>query len=164
MADDTPKLMKTKEITQKRKKKNFTDSEMNMIQNMVEKNYKLLNEKVNNNNTNAKKQEMWKQICDRVNSIGVEIRTPKEIRDKWANTKKEAKKVFTAQRKEMTKTGGGPPPQPLNVCISRTIDLCKDSVSFKGISGFETNITDVNGEYSCQNGLHFNYPNEIKPF
>ena len=41
MADDTPKLMKTKEITQKRKKKNFTDSEMNMIQNMVEKNYKL---------------------------------------------------------------------------------------------------------------------------
>ena len=36
----------------KRKKKNFSDSEMNVLQNLVEQNYKVLSEKVNNNTTN----------------------------------------------------------------------------------------------------------------
>ena len=129
----------------KRKKKNFSDSEVNVLQNLVEQNYKVLSEKVNNNTTNKSKQEIWKQITDQVNALGVEIRTPKEIKDKWANTKKEAKKVFCAQKKEICKTGGGPAPQKLSLSVSRTIDLCKDTAAFQGISGFETDILGVNG-------------------
>ncbi|CAG2210322.1 unnamed protein product [Mytilus edulis] len=73
--------------------------------------------------------------------MGVAIRTAKEVKDKWTNCKKVAKRVFSDNRRESVKTGGGPKPKEVSIAISNIIDLCKDSASFKGIgSGVETDI------------------------
>ncbi|CAC5404788.1 unnamed protein product [Mytilus coruscus] len=68
-----------------------------------------------------------------VSSLGVAHRSAKECKDKWGNTKKEAKKMFSVKKKDHVKTGGGPQAKPLSVAINRTIELCKESASFKGI-------------------------------
>ncbi|CAC5415894.1 unnamed protein product [Mytilus coruscus] len=77
-----------------------------------------------------------------VSAFGVAHRSAKECRDKWGNTKKEAKKVFSVTKKDHARTGGGPQAKPLSLAIHRTIDLCKDSASFKGIGGVESCIKE----------------------
>ncbi|XP_076116618.1 uncharacterized protein LOC143084096 [Mytilus galloprovincialis] len=77
----------------------------------------------------------------KVNSLGVAYRTGNEIRDKWRNTVSKAKKAFTEQRREVSKTGEGPPPKPIPPQFEAVIDLMKDSSSFTGIDGgLETDI------------------------
>jgi hypothetical protein len=44
--------------------------------------------------------EVWSNISRMVSALGVAQRTPKECKDKWGNTKKEAKKVYSLARKE----------------------------------------------------------------
>ncbi|XP_071153475.1 uncharacterized protein [Mytilus edulis] len=75
-----------------------------------------------------------------VSSLGVAHRSAKECKDKWGNTKKEAKKIFSVKKRDHGKTGGGPQAKPVSVAVNRTIDLCKDSASFKGIGGVESCI------------------------
>ena len=117
---------------------------MNVIQSEVEKNFDLLNEKFGDGITNARKNAVWTRISLNVSALGVATRTAKDCRDKWANTKKEAKKAFSKRNMEMSKTGGGPQPKKLSIAVERTIDLCKDSAAFKGIPGVET---DINGNF-----------------
>ncbi|CAC5385957.1 unnamed protein product [Mytilus coruscus] len=52
-----------------------------------------------------------------------------------------AKKKFTYTRKEMGKTGGGPPPTHLSIAEENIVNEIKDSASFSGVGGIETNIT-----------------------
>ena len=125
---------------QRDRKPNFTDAEMNVIQSQVEKNFDLLNEKFGDGITNQRKHAVWTRISLCVTALGVAERTAKECKDKWANTKKEAKKAFCKRNLERSKTGGGPEPKKLSLAIERTIDLCKDSASFKGRDGVETDI------------------------
>ena len=75
-----------------------------------------------------------------VSALGVAQRTPKECKDKWGNTKKEAKKVYSLARKEQRQTGGGPEIKLVTPAINRTIDLCRDSAAFNGIGGFQTSV------------------------
>ncbi|VDI68839.1 Hypothetical predicted protein [Mytilus galloprovincialis] len=77
----------------------------------------------------------------KINSLRVTYRTGNEIRDKWRNTVSKANKAFTEQRREVSKTGGGPPPKPIPPQFEAVIDLMKDSSSFTGIDeGLETDI------------------------
>ena len=41
-----------------------------------------------------KRKKIW---TEKTSSLGVAIRTPNDIKEKWNNLKKEAKKVFTNQ-------------------------------------------------------------------
>ncbi|CAG2192391.1 unnamed protein product [Mytilus edulis] len=83
----------------------------------------------------------WDDISVKINSLGVAYRTGNEIRDKWRNTVSKANKAFTEQRREVSKTGGGPPPKPIPPQFEAVIDLMKDSSSFTGIDGgLETDI------------------------
>ena len=75
-----------------------------------------------------------------VSALGVAQITPKERKDKWGNTKKEAKKVYSLARKEQRQTGGGPEIKLGTPAINRTIDLCRDSAAFNGIGGFQTSV------------------------
>ncbi|VDI60337.1 Hypothetical predicted protein [Mytilus galloprovincialis] len=59
---------------------------------------------------------------------------------KWGNTKKEARKIFSVNKREHGKTDGGPQAKPVSVAVNRTINLCNDSASFKGIEGVESCI------------------------
>ncbi|VDH96879.1 Hypothetical predicted protein [Mytilus galloprovincialis] len=89
------------------------------------------------------KAQIWQTIAQQTSALGVAIRTAKEVKDKWTNCKKVAKRVFSDNRRESVKTGGGPKPKEVSIAISNIIDLCKDSASFKGIgSGVETDISN----------------------
>ncbi|CAG2246867.1 unnamed protein product [Mytilus edulis] len=62
---------------------------------------------------------------------------------KWGNTKKEARKIFSVNKREHGKTDGGPQAKPVSVAVNRTINLCNDSASFKGIEGVESCIFGI---------------------
>ncbi|XP_063416487.1 uncharacterized protein LOC134698128 [Mytilus trossulus] len=128
--------------TQRDRKPNFSQEEVNVIQDQVQKNYKVIHEKFGDGITNSRKTAVWSRISILVSALGVANRSPKDCKDKWANTKKEAKKVFNNRNKEQRATGGGPQPKKLSLAIERTIDLCKDSASFKGLEGVESVLDD----------------------
>ncbi|CAG2198508.1 unnamed protein product [Mytilus edulis] len=122
------------------RKPNFSEAEINVLQDEVEKNYAVINDKFGSAVTNKRKTAVWGRISMMVSSLGVAHRSAKECKDKWGNTKKEAKKIFSVKKRDHGKTGGGPQAKPVSVAVNRTIDLCKDSASFKGIGGVESCI------------------------
>ncbi|XP_071148005.1 myb-related transcription factor, partner of profilin-like [Mytilus edulis] len=122
------------------RKPNFSETEINLLQDEVEKNYAVINDKFGSSLTNKRKTAVWGRISMMVSSLGVAHRSAKECKDKWGNTKKEAKKIFSVNKRDQGKTGGGPQAKPVSVAVNRTIDLCKDSASFKGIGGVESCI------------------------
>ncbi|VDI15511.1 Hypothetical predicted protein [Mytilus galloprovincialis] len=122
------------------RKPNFSEAEINLLQDEVEKNYAVINDKFGSSLTNKRKTAVWGRISMMVSSLGVAHRSAKECKDKWGNTKKEAKKIFSVNKRDQGKTGGGPQAKPVSVAVNRTIDLCKDSASFKGIGGVESCI------------------------
>ena len=74
------------------RKKNFTEAEINVIQDEVEKHFSLLNDKTTSK-ANQKKLEVWSTISRMVSALGVAQRTPKECKDKWGNTKRLRKSI-----------------------------------------------------------------------
>jgi len=75
------------------RKKNFTEAEINVIQDEVEKHFSLLNDKFSTAKANQKKLEVWSKISRMVSALGVAQRTPKECKDKWGNTKRLRKSI-----------------------------------------------------------------------
>ncbi|XP_052686456.1 uncharacterized protein LOC128165706 isoform X1 [Crassostrea angulata] len=53
-----------------------------------------------------------------------------------------AKKEFSSNKLSQRKTGGGTCAKPLSVVSEKIVDLYKDSPTFNGLSGFETQSTD----------------------
>ncbi|CAC5398514.1 unnamed protein product [Mytilus coruscus] len=121
------------------KKTNFTVAEEDLIQQLVEKHLNILNGKLTNTVTNKLKNQIWDEITIKVNSLGV------EVRNKWRNTTRVAKALFSKHRTETFKTGGGPAPKPPSTAVERVIDLMKNTTSFRGFKGgletesFQTN-------------------------
>lgn len=85
--------------------------------------------------TNAKKQELWKSITSRINSLGYEKRTANEIRDKWRNMTQIAKKTNSGIIRSQRKTGGGPPDKLPSTTTEKIINLFSAEPSFSGIPG-----------------------------
>ncbi|CAG2193913.1 unnamed protein product [Mytilus edulis] len=117
------------------KKTNFTVAEEDLIQQLVEKHSGVINGKLTNTVTNQLKKKVWDDIAIKVNSLGVAIRTATEVRNKWRNTTRVAKAVYTTHRSELFKTGGGPAPKQPSSAVGKVIDLMKDTTSFRGIQG-----------------------------
>ncbi|CAC5382439.1 unnamed protein product [Mytilus coruscus] len=101
--------------------------------------------------TNQKKNELWKVITEEVNVLGVCMRSEIEVRNKYRNMCRCAKEKFTNNRKEMSKTGGGPPPTQLTIAEENIVNAMRDSASFIGVGGLETEIT-CNEENPATNG------------
>jgi hypothetical protein len=66
-----------------------------MLQHEVGKHFEILNRKFSNTTTNHQKKAIWARITDKINALGVAIRTASEVRDKWRNTTSKAKSAFT---------------------------------------------------------------------
>ena len=73
-------------------KKTITETEINAIQDEVEKKKSLLNDTFSTEKANQKKLEVWYKISRMVSALGVAQRTPKKCKDKWGNTKKRLRK------------------------------------------------------------------------
>ncbi|CAC5380379.1 unnamed protein product [Mytilus coruscus] len=86
------------------RKPNFSEAEISVLQDEVEKNYAIINDKFSTAVSNKKKSAIWNKISMMVSALGVAHRSAKECRDKWGNTKKEAKKDITEDdRDELTR-------------------------------------------------------------
>ncbi|CAG2192422.1 unnamed protein product [Mytilus edulis] len=75
-------------------------AEINVLQDEVEKNYAVINDKFGSAVTNKRKTAVWGRISMMVSSLGVAHRSAKECKDKWGNTKKEAKKIFSVKKRD----------------------------------------------------------------
>ncbi|VDH92652.1 Hypothetical predicted protein [Mytilus galloprovincialis] len=82
------------------KKTNFTVAEEDLIQQLVEKHSGVINGKLTNTVTNQLKKKVWDDIAIKVNYLGVAIRTATEVRNKWRNTTRVAKAVYTTHRNQ----------------------------------------------------------------
>ncbi|CAC5385139.1 unnamed protein product [Mytilus coruscus] len=133
------------------RKPNFTSIEANLISSRVTHELELLKGGFSTEVTNQKKNELWKVITEEVNALGVCMRSETEVRNKYRNMCRGAKEKFTNNRKEMSKTGGGPPPTQLTIAEENIVNAMRDSASFIGIGGLETEIT-CNEENPATNG------------
>ncbi|XP_063400204.1 uncharacterized protein LOC134684825 [Mytilus trossulus] len=123
------------------RKANFTPIEANLISSRVTHELELLKGGFSLEVTNQKKNELWKLITEEVNALGVCMRSETEVRNKYRNMCRGAKEKFTNNRKEMGKTGGGPPPTQLTFAEENIVNAMRDSASFIGVSGLVTEIT-----------------------
>ncbi|XP_061187167.1 nuclear apoptosis-inducing factor 1-like [Saccostrea echinata] len=130
---DNPDIVCSKK-NRKARSTNFSLTEIEIIKNQV-KLHPILEAKHSNTVTNAKKQAIWLEIVRKVNAVGVAKRSLTEVKDKWRNMCREAKLKFTENRRQMTKTGGGPPPTPLSQTMQDVVDMYRDASSFHGIEG-----------------------------
>ena len=85
---------------ERKRKLNFSTSEISKITELVEENLEIIQSKLTNSVTNRTKQETWAKIAAQVNAIGVAHRSVQEIKDKWKNLQSMAKKEFVHTTKK----------------------------------------------------------------
>ena len=134
-------------VMAKSRSTNWSQEEANVILNEYANNKHILESAFTNAITHEVKRNIWSEIATKVNAIGVAVRTGEQCKHKWKGMKMEAKKEFNIRRKDVNKTGGGPPPKELKSSVLRTIDLMKDQASFKGVEGgvdtFDASASDA---------------------
>lgn len=140
------------------RKSNFSSAEITTLMDKVEENLTVLNSKFTNTITNQRKNKIWQDIADAVNSVGNEKRTVKEVKDKWKNVQSIAKKEFSQFKRDSDRTGGGPAPKAPSVASSKVIELFGETPQFTGLDGFESGealifflVIDRNGFFSFTN-------------
>ena len=98
-------------LNKRTRKANFSAAECALLCELAEENLEVIRSKFSSTLSNANKKKVWEEITDKVNSLGVCLRSVQEVKDKWrrmvGNAKKEHSQFSTAQRK----TGGGPKPK-----------------------------------------------------
>ncbi|KAL7369752.1 hypothetical protein ABVT39_007767 [Epinephelus coioides] len=89
------------------KKRNFTDTKIEVLVGEVETNQKILFGTLNAGVTNKRKNAAWEKVTTAVNSVGSEERSLSEVKKKWFDIKIRARKRVTAHRHEISAPGGG---------------------------------------------------------
>ena len=128
------------EAKERKQKPNFSVYKIGVITENVKKHLDTIQSKLTKNVTNKKKQEIWEDITRAVNAVRTTNRTVSEAKDKWKNLHSTAKKAFSEFKRELKKTGGGPPPKPPSVSSKEIIDVFEDTPGFSGLKGFETGM------------------------
>ena len=125
----------------RKRKPNFSVTEIATITENVQKHIDILHSKLTNTVTNKRKNDLWEEITRAVNAVGYANRSVQEVKDKWKNLHSNAKKEFSAFKRESKKTGGGKAPKPPSVASEKIIDIFEDTPGFAGLSGFATGET-----------------------
>ncbi|XDV33494.1 hypothetical protein PO909_003891 [Leuciscus waleckii] len=118
------------------KKRNFSDVEIETITREVEKNKIVLFGSLKSGIKGAHKNKIWNQITSSVNSVGVEKRTPAEVKKKWSDIKIATKRRVSALKRSQSQTGGGPPDPSLQLTPNdERVAALIGTVSLEGITG-----------------------------
>ena len=128
------------EKQRKKRKLNFTVSEINILTSKVEENLDVLQSKFTNSVTNQRKNKIWDDITREINAVGVANRTSHEVKEKWKNLTSSAKKKFSDMRRQQRQTGGGPPPKEPSMVQEKIMKLFEGTPLFTGLDGFETGM------------------------
>ena len=132
---------------------NFSEQECALILEFVEANKSVLNSKFNNVVTNDRKNKIWAELTDKVNSLGVGKRTEGQIRRKWKNMVCTSKKEMGTYKAVQRKTGGGAPPKEPSSITQKIWDLNKESPAFSGLIGVDSEAMAACGNGRYNTGL-----------
>ena len=97
------------EKQKKKRKLNFTVTEIDTLTSKVHENLDVLQSKFTNATTNQRKNKIWDNITNEISRMA--NRTNSEVKEKWKNLTSSAKKKFADVNRQVRKTGGGPPPK-----------------------------------------------------
>ncbi|KAK0154751.1 Nuclear apoptosis-inducing factor 1 [Merluccius polli] len=126
-------------MTKRAKKRNFTDTEIEVLVGGVKTNQDILFGTLNAGITNKQKNAAWDRVADAVNSVGSERRLSiPEIKKKWFDIKLNAKKRVTAHRRETSLTGGGQAATQLTPMDTRIASIIGDTALCGIIPGGDT--------------------------
>ncbi|XP_061169432.1 uncharacterized protein LOC133178742 [Saccostrea echinata] len=92
----------------KRRKPNWTERELFALAEAVAPRSRLFKSKLSLSITADRKQEMWSEIANQLNSITLVNRTNEEIKKKWVDMQSLTKKKESERRRSIKMTGGGP--------------------------------------------------------
>lgn len=109
------------------KKRNFSDTEIEVLVEEVEVNKNILFGTLNAGVTNKRKTSAWDKVTTAVNAVGSEERTQSEVKKKWFDIKIKAKKNVTAHRQQITATGGGQTTTELTPMDTRIASIIGDT-------------------------------------
>ena len=90
--------------------KNFDTKENELILDLFAENNELLRSKHNSIVTTQRKNSVLREICEKVNALGVAHRTVSQIKTRWSNMVSDGKAKDAELKRSHGKTGGGPPP------------------------------------------------------
>ncbi|XP_031350025.1 myb/SANT-like DNA-binding domain-containing protein 3 [Photinus pyralis] len=85
----------------------FSDNDMNMLVDLVYKYKHIIECKKTDALTWKDKDATWIKISDAFNASVMEKKTPEQLRTKYDNLKKDARRYFAKQRQDIYRTGGG---------------------------------------------------------
>ncbi|KAJ8939992.1 hypothetical protein NQ314_010932 [Rhamnusium bicolor] len=89
--------------------KNFTNEEVLLLSELVGKNRSVIENKQSGVITHKQKEAAWQKLTMEFNaSTSGDHRSTKMLIEKWRNTKKTSTKSYSANKKSLYKTGGGP--------------------------------------------------------
>ncbi|KAE8284740.1 Nuclear apoptosis-inducing factor 1 [Larimichthys crocea] len=123
------------------KKRNFTESELEVLINEVETRREILFGTLSTGVNTKRKRREWEHVCEAVNAVGSEQRTESELKKKWSDLKMEVKRRVSAHRRSMTATGGGSGVEELSSFDRRVASLVGDT-ALTGVVGAHEGDTD----------------------
>lgn len=89
----------------------YSEKEIRVLVDGFVKNHKVLSAKHSNLITSKRKEELYQEICEAVNAIGIAPRTVESVKDKWQTLKRNVKakraKFLHQAKREGALTGGG---------------------------------------------------------
>ncbi|XP_027132538.1 nuclear apoptosis-inducing factor 1-like [Larimichthys crocea] len=109
------------------KKRNFTESELEVLINEVEMHREILFGTLSTGINAKRKRREWEHVCEAVNAVGSEQRTESELKKKWSDLKVEVKRRVSAHRRSVTATGGGSGVEELSSFDRRVASLVGDT-------------------------------------
>ncbi|XP_033753137.1 uncharacterized protein LOC117336634 [Pecten maximus] len=107
------------------------------------------------------KKAEWAKITQRINSVGLYVRTIEETKKRWQDALSSVKKKEAFRRRQMTGTGGGPPPDLTLKPWERIVLQAIPEVAVVGIESAAD--TGVKGRTSTVTSCILEESNSIMP-
>jgi hypothetical protein len=126
---------------------NFSEAELEILIDGVERNRSVLFGKLSNTTTNATKSKLLQTICSKVNSANSKgyKRTVEELRKKWSTYSSSMKKTASLNRRGARKTGGRSPPEHLTALQDKLVGILGNT-PIEGIGGGTDTLADETTE------------------
>lgn len=129
------KLFSTMEKELKRRKPNWSESELMALAEAVAPHFRVLKGKFSAFITSERKNQLWQDIANQVNAVAMVNRTTEEMKKKWADMQSLTKKKEAERRRSMKQTGGGPAPNFMFKNWENLVLQSLSDVAIEGISG-----------------------------
>ncbi|VDI33278.1 Hypothetical predicted protein [Mytilus galloprovincialis] len=129
---------------EKKRKPNWTECELYTLTDGIATNIRLIKGKFSMTVTNDAKNKCYAEITDSVNSVNPSAikRDVADIKKKWQDIQRLAKKKESARLQVVNKTGGGPPPEDTLKSWGKNIIGTFTKTMLEGIEGgFDTSDT-----------------------